>query len=111
MAVIARRLDIDRKFVRKYLAKDVGLPTYGPRQQRKRLIDGHVDYLKQRLEAYPGLIAQRLMLEIADRGYKGGYSKVRDVVRGLRPPGSGRGFAVRFETAPSHQAQVDFVQF
>lgn len=111
VAVIARQLGMDRKTVRKYVAKDVGLPTYGPRQPRKRLIDGHVDYLKQRLEAYPGLTAQRLMREITDRGYKGGYSIVRDVVRELRPPGSGRGFAVRFETAPGHQAQVDFAQF
>jgi transposase len=111
VATIARQLGIDRKTVRKYLARDVGIPAYGPRQPRKRLIDGHVDYLKQRLEAYPGLTAQRLMREITDRGYKGGYGTVRDVVRELRPPGGGRGFAVRFETPPGHQAQVDFAQF
>lgn len=111
ISMIARQLGIDRKTVRKYLARDVGIPAYGPRQPRKRLIDGHVDYLKQRLDAYPGLTAQRLMREIGERGYKGGYSTVRDVVRELRPPGSGRGFAVRFETPPGHQAQVDFAQF
>lgn len=111
ISMIARQLGIDRKTVRKYLARDVGIPAYGPRQPRKRLIDGHVDYLKQRLDAYPGLTAQRLMRDIGERGYKGGYSTVRDVVRELRPPGSGRGFAVRFETPPGHQAQVDFAQF
>ncbi|OHC99647.1 MAG: transposase [Sphingopyxis sp. RIFCSPHIGHO2_01_FULL_65_24] len=61
ISMIARQLGIDRKTVRKYLARDVGIPAYGPRQPRKRLIDGHVDYLKQRLDAYPGLTAQRLM--------------------------------------------------
>ncbi len=111
ISMIARQLGIDRKTVRKYLAMDVGIPTYGPRQPRKRLIDGHVEYLKQRLDAYPGLTAQRLMREITERGYEGGYSTVRDVVRELRPPGGGRGFAVRFETPPGHQAQVDFAQF
>lgn len=99
ISMIARQLGIDRKTVRKYLARDVGIPAYGPRQPRKRLIDGHVDYLKQRLDAYPGLTAQRLMREIGERGYKGGYSTVRDVVRELRPPGSGRGFPPLFESA------------
>jgi len=111
VATIARQLGIDRKTVRKYLAKGLDLPVYGPRQPRKRLTDGYIDYLKSRLEAYPGLTAQRLMREITERGYKGGYSTLRDVVRELRPPGGGRPFAVRFETAPGHQAQVDFAQF
>jgi transposase len=111
VSMIARQLGIDRKTVRKYLARDMSIPAYGPRQPRKRLIDGHIDYLRQRLDAYPGLTAQRLMREIGERGYKGGYGTVRDVVRELRPPGSGRGFAVRFETPPGHQAQVDFAQF
>lgn len=111
ISAIARQLGIDRKTVRKYLAKDVGIPVYGPRQPRKRLIDGHVEYLQQRLDAYPGLTAQRLMREITERGYEGGYGTVRDVVRELRPPGGGRAFAVRFETPPGHQAQVDFAQF
>lgn len=106
IAMIARQLGIDRKTVRKYLASEVSLPTYGPRQPRKRLIDGHVEYLKQRLEAYPGLTAQRLMREITERGYEGCYSTVRDAVRELRPAGGGRAFAVRFETPPGHQAKA-----
>ncbi len=111
VATIARQLGIDRKTVRKYLAKGLDLPVYGPRRARKRLTDGYVDYLKSRLEAYPGLTAQRLMREIKERGFSGSYSTLRDVVRELRPPGGGRPFAVRFETAPGHQAQVDFAQF
>ena len=60
---------------------------------------------------YPGLTAQRLLREIGARGYAGGYAMVRDEVRALRPAGGGRGFAVRFETLPGEQAQVDFAQF
>jgi len=111
VAVIARQVGIDRKTVRKYIARGLGVPTYGPRQPRERVLDPWVDYLKSRLAAYPGLSAQRLAREIGERGYTGGYSTVRDAVRTLRPAGGGSPYAVRFETPPGQQAQVDFAQF
>lgn len=111
VAVIARQVGVDRKTVRKYIARGLEVPTYGPRQPRDRVLDPWADYLKARLEAYPGLSAQRLLREIRERGYTGGYSTVRDSVRTLRPAGGGSSFAVRFETPPGHQAQVDFAQF
>jgi len=111
VAVIARQVGVDRKTVRKYIARGLEIPTYGPRQPRDRLLDPWLDYLKARLAAYPGLSAQRLLREISERGYTGGYSTVRDTVRGLRPAGGGSPFAVRFETPPGQQAQVDFAQF
>jgi transposase len=111
VAVIARQVGIDRKTVRKYIARGLEVPTYGPRQPRDRLLDPWMDYLRARLEAYPGLSARRLLREICERGYTGGYSTVRDTVRALRPAGGGSPFAVRFETPPGQQAQVDFAQF
>ncbi|WP_019052765.1 IS21 family transposase [Sphingobium xenophagum] len=111
VAVIARQVGIDRKTVRKYIARGLEVPTYGPRQPSDRLLDPWMDYLKARLEAYPGLSARRLLREICERGYTGGYSTVRDTVRALRPAGGGSPFAVRFETPPGQQAQVDFAQF
>ena len=111
VAVIARQVGIDRKTVRKYIAQGIEVPTYGPRQPRDRLLDPWMDYLRARLEAYPGLSARRLLREICERGYTGGYSTVRDTVRALRPAGGGSPFAVRFETPPGQQAQVDFAQF
>lgn len=111
VAVIARQVGIDRKTVRKYIARGLEVPAYGPRQPRDRVLDPWLDYLKARLAAYPGLSAQRLLREISERGYTGGYSTVRDTVRGLRPAGGGSPFAVRFETPPGQQAQVDFAQF
>lgn len=36
---------------------------------------------------------------------------MRDMVRSMRPAGGGKPYAVRFETLPGQQAQVDFVQF
>ena len=111
VAAIARQVGIDRKTVRKYIARGIEVPTYGPRQPRDRLLDPWMDYLSARLEAYPGLSARRLLREICERGYTGGYSTVRDTVRALRPAGGGSSFAVRFETPPGQQAQVDFAQF
>ena len=111
VAVIARQVGIDRKTVRKYIAQGIEVPTYGPRQPRERLLDPWMDYLRSRLDAYPGLSARRLLREICERGYTGGYSTVRDTVRALRPAGGGSPFAVRFETPPGQQAQVDFAQF
>lgn len=100
VAAIARQVGIDRKTVRKYIARGIEVPTYGPRQPRDRLLDPWTDYLRVRLEAYPGLSAQRLLREISERGYTGGYSTVRDTVRALRPAGGGSPFAVRFEICP-----------
>ena len=75
VATIARQLGIDRKTVRKYLAQGLDLPVYGPRQQRTRLTDGCVDYLKSRLEAYPGLTAQRLIPTLVKPASRGRFPR------------------------------------
>ena len=46
-----------------------------------------------------------MFAECRAAGYAGGYSQLRDYVRGLRPAPEP---IVRFETAPGQQAQVDF---
>ena len=110
VSAIARALGVDRKTVRRYIARGLELPVYGPRKPRQRLLDLFVVYLRERVTAYPGLTARRLWRELRERGYTGGYTAVTDVLRDLRPsllPG----FEVRFETPPGDQAQVDFAQF
>ena len=110
VSAIARELGVDRKTVRRYIARGLEPPVYGPRKPRQRLIDLFVSYLRERVTAYPGLTARRLWRELRERGYAGGYTAVTDVLRDLRPPPS-PGFEVRFETPPGEQAQVDFAQF
>lgn len=66
--------------------------------------------MRERVAAYPGLSGRRLLRELKDRGYAGGYTAVTDFLRDVRPI-SEQGFEVRFETAPGEQAQVDFAQF
>jgi transposase len=86
VSAIALQLGIDRKTVRKYLARGLEAPVYGPRQPRPRRIDPFVPYLRERVEAWPGLTGRRLFRELKERGYHGGYTAVTDVLRDLRPP-------------------------
>jgi transposase len=110
VSAIALQLGIDRKTVRKYLARGLEVPVYGPRPPRPRRIDPFVSYLRERVEAWPGLTGRRLFRELKERGYQGGYTAVTDTLRDLRPPAAPP-FEVRFETPPGDQAQVDFAQF
>jgi transposase len=110
VSAIARRLDLDRKTVRKYIACGVQAPAYGPRAPRPQKIDPYVEFVRSRLQAYPQLSAIRLLREIRPLGFAGGYGLVKQAVRELRPP-SVSGFEHRFETAAGEQAQVDFAQF
>jgi transposase len=110
VSAIALQLGIDRKTVRKYLARGLEAPVYGPRQPRPRRIDPFISYLRERVAAWPGLTGRRLWRELRERGYQGGYSAVTDALRELRPPAAPV-FEVRFETLPGDQAQVDFAQF
>jgi len=65
---------------------------------------------RNRVGNFPGLTGSRLLREIKERGYGGGYTAVTDFLREIRPatPSS---FEGRFETPPGAQAQVDFAQF
>ena len=63
--------------------------------------------IDSRLEEFPGLSAQRLFDEVRAAGYPGGYSRVRDYVRAVRPREPTES-VVRFETPAGHQGQVDF---
>ena len=90
VSAIALQLGIDRKTVRKYLARGLEAPVYGPRQPRPRRIDPFVPYLRERVEAWPGLTGRRLFRELKERGYQGGYTAVTDALRDLRPPAAPR---------------------
>src|SRR3546814_16407990 len=60
--------------------------------------------------AWPGLTGSRLLRELRELGYAGGYSAVTDYLQEVRPSVD-KGYEVRFETPPGLQGQVDFAQF
>lgn len=107
---IAARTGLDRKTVRKYIARGLDAPAYGPRRPRERLIEPFEVYLRERIAGFPDLSGKRLLREIRERGYKGGYTAVTDFLREARPPRQAA-FERRFETPPGRQAQVDFAEF
>ena len=110
LTAIARKVGCDRKTVRKYLERGLEAPVYGPRQPRDCLLDPYEDYLRERVMAFPDLSGARLLREIREMGYEGGYTGVTDFLRKVRPPARTR-FERRFETPPGRQAQVDFAEF
>ena len=110
VSAIARRVGIDRKTVRKYIERGLEPPVYQARQPRPTKVERFQPYRRERVAAYPDLTGVRLLREIRDRGYAGGYTTVKEALRDIRPI-MPAGFEVRFETPPGRQAQVDFTHF
>ena len=110
VSAIARRTGLDRKTVRKYIARGLEPPVYGPRLPRPRLIEPFEPYLRERIVRLPELSGARLLREIRGLGYAGGRTALTDYLREIRPIHAPL-FERRFETAPGEQAQADFAHF
>ena len=105
-AEIARLVGRDWRTVRRYLVEDVQ-PVYRRRRVPSKL-DAFKPVIDQRLAREPRLLATRIHQDLVrDYGFRGSYQTVRRYVERSRP----RERSVperRFETAPGHQAQVDW---
>jgi transposase len=112
ITAIARRTGRDPKTVRKYVARGLEPPAYGPRQVgRPGKLAPYLGYLRERVAAFPQLTATRLTRELRERGYTGAYTAVKRFVAAIRPDSGPKPFEVRFETPAGQQAQVDFARF
>ena len=109
-SAVSRKLGISRRTVHRYLMAGDQEPSYGPRSKRPSKLDPFETYLRGRLEDYPELSRVRLLAEIRDLGYQGGYTVLKDRLRALRPKPP-RPIEQRFEVEPGGQAQVDFATF
>jgi transposase len=110
VSAIARQLERDRKTVRKYIERGLAAPAYGPREPRPTVVTPFAPYLRERIAAFPELTGSRLLREIKELGYAGGYTAVKEFLRTIRPRAL-QAFEGRFETPPGKQAQVDFAFF
>jgi len=110
VSAIAERTGLDRKTIRKYIARGVEPPQYGPRAPRPHIMAPYEAYVRERLAAFPELSIPRLLREIRPLGYAGGRTMLGEFVREVRPVAA-PAFEVRFETEPGQQAQVDFAHF
>jgi len=64
VTAIARRTGRDPKTVRKYIEQGLELPIYGPRHVgRPNKLAPYLDYLRERIAAFPELTATRLTRE------------------------------------------------
>jgi transposase len=87
-------------------------PAYSPRQAgRPSKLAPYLEYLRERVAAFPDLSAVRLTRELRERGYDGAYTAVKRFVAAVRPENGPKPFEVRFETPAGQQAQVDFARF
>jgi transposase len=95
VTAIARRTGRDPKTIRKYIERGLELPAYGPRQVgRPNKITPYLDYVRERIAAFPELTATRLTRELRERGYTGAYTAVKRFVAAIRPSDGPRPFEV-----------------
>ncbi len=106
VCAIAAVMGFDRKTIRKYLANPERQPRYGPRPKPPSQLGPFKTYIDERL-SHGVWNAVVLLRELRDRGYKGGYTAVKEYLQPKRE--EARAAAVRrFETPPGRQAQVDW---
>ncbi len=114
-AGIARQTGVSRRLIFHLLRtgqldRDLSLGSPRVRARRATKLDPHTPLITTRLATYPELSAVRLFEEVRAAGYTGGITQLRDFVARVRPRLQPEP-AVRFETPPGHQAQVDFASF
>lgn len=108
VGTIATQLGVHHSVVRRVLAQ-AGLPV--PKlAPRPSLVDPYVPFMREQLDKYPKLPGSRLFWMLKDRGYRGGESRVREVVGQIRPKPKGEAF-LRLSMLPGEQAQVDWAHF
>jgi transposase len=92
---IAVHLDLSPKTVRRFLQAET-FPERAARRGGNRQLDRHQPFLEQRWQEGCHN-ARQLFEELQGRGYSGGYSRVKDYVKRLRPSDGGAGAEKRSE--------------
>src|SRR5436309_14814156 len=82
IAEIARRLDLDRKTVRRCLRQETWQPYQRPAQTDTLLVE-HAEFLRERAPQVR-YTAQVLYQELRERGFEGSYQTVKRFVHPLR---------------------------
>ncbi len=106
---IAHQTGHTRKTVRKYLQSGK-VPSYGPREPRPTVLDPYKNMLFNLFDSgvQNGIV---LYEKISDLGYGGSYDSVKRFLAPLREQTRKRDVAVRFETDPGKQSQIDWGHF
>jgi transposase len=118
MRRIAAELGISRHRVKRIILDQQAQRAQGPRhpdlppppESRGSILDGHVPFVQELLTRWPAITAVRIHEELRGRGFVGGQTIVKDLVRRLRPEPR-RQPVLRFETGPGLQAQMDYAVY
>ena len=103
-----RRIILDQQDRRGRRMTHPDLPT--PPASRGSMLDGHIPFVQELLARWPAITAMRVHEELRGRGFTGGYTIVKDLVRRLRP--QRRRQPVRaFRDRPGVQAQMDYAVY
>ncbi len=105
---IARETGHDRKTIRRYLLNEEG-PMYTTIERTSKL-DSYKNWVTLRLKEVPEITVKRVLREIKEKGYSGGYSILKDFIHPLREREMNEA-VIRFETLPGEQSQVDWSTF
>src|SRR6266849_5157493 len=103
VGTIASQVGVHPDAVRHALRLEPG--ARAPLPPRRRQIDAFMPWLQETLERYPRLRATVLHRMLRERGFTGGMSQLRRVVRELRP--RQREVFLRLASLPGEAAQVD----
>jgi transposase len=118
MRRIAQQLRISRYLVKRIIVDHQNGRTQGmthpdlpkPPESRGSVLDVHLVFIQELLTRWPSITALRIHEELRGRGFTGGYTIVKDLVRRLRPAPH-REPVLRFETGPGLQAQMDYAVY
>ena len=113
---LSRRFGVSRRTIHHWIETgqldrdlEAGSTRREPRSRVHKL-DPYKAIIDDRLAEFPRLTARRLFDEVRAAGYPGGYGRVNDYVRAVRPRDPVEP-VVRYETPPGRQGQVDFGTF
>ena len=106
---LTRTTGRSRNTVRRYLRGGDAATSRKPGPKRAEKLDPYKKYIIERMvAAAPDVIPAAVLLrEIQEHGYDGGYSRLKQFVRGLVPVAPTEP-VVRFETEPGRQMQADW---
>jgi len=103
---MARRMGCDRRTVGRYIGLAKSPEAKNAKGARPKLMDGFKEAAVDKVDKY-GATAMAVYKFIKQKGYSGKYSTVANYVRAHKNRQVQRA-AIRFETSPGLQAQVDW---
>lgn len=110
---IARELGISRNTVKRIINNVEDVRSQGhsilpqPPQRRPSKLDDFGNFIKEQLDQFPNITAVRLRENLQEQGFDGGYTIVREHLRGIRPKPKKKP-VTPFETGPAKQGQQDW---